>query len=77
MSSCGVNQVNDPTKKHLRRKLETEPEGALHIISDDKGKLLLYPDRLKLSDLAKETYYLKKELEEAKAAKSGDAIEEW
>ena len=74
MSSCGVNQGNDSTKKHIRRKLETELECALHIFSDDKGKFLLYPDSLKLSDLAKETYSLKKELEEAKAAKSGDAI---
>ena len=72
--SCGVNQVNDSTKKHFRRKLETELESALHIFSDDKGKLFLYTDSLKLSDLAKETYSLKKELEEAKAAKSGDAI---
>ena len=74
MSPCGTNHVNDSTKKHLRRKLETELEGALHIFSDDKGKLILYPDSLKLSDLAKEKYSLKKELEEAKPAKSGDAI---
>ena len=48
ISSCGVNQVSDSTKKHLCRKLETELEGALHIFSDDKGKLLLYPGSLKL-----------------------------
>ena len=74
MSSCGVNQVNNSTKKHLCRKLETELEGALHIFSDIKVKLLLYPDSLKLSDLAKETYSLKKELEEAKVVKFEDAI---
>ena len=33
-----------------------------------------YPDSLKLRDLAKETYSLKKKLEEAKATKSGDPI---
>ena len=47
MSSCGINQVNDSTKKHLHRKLQTKVEGALHTFSDDKGKLLLYPDSLK------------------------------
>ena len=67
MDSLGFSQVKDLTKKHLLRKLETELAGSIHILPDDKGRLLLYPDRLTMSELAKAPYSLKMELQHARA----------
>jgi len=74
MNSCGISQVKDSTKKHLRRKLEAEFAGALHIFPDSKGKVLLYPDSLSMSELAKVTYALKVELHNVTFANTGDVI---
>ncbi|KAK0133463.1 hypothetical protein N1851_031026 [Merluccius polli] len=59
MNSKGIIQVKGSTKKHIRRKLEREFGGALHIFPDDNGKLLLYPDNLSLRKLVKENHNLK------------------
>ena len=53
----------ESTRKHLRRKLETEFGETLNIISDEKGKLIVIPDNLKACDLAKEMLELKQQLE--------------
>ena len=37
MNSFGTVQVKDSTKKHIRRKLDSEFGGALHIFPDSKG----------------------------------------
>ena len=74
MDSLGFSQVKDLTKKHLLRKLETELAGSIHILPDDKGRLLLYPDRLTMSELAKATYSLKMELQHARAIKAGSGF---
>ena len=39
MNSLGIVQVKDSTKKHIRRKLESEFDGALHIFPDVKGNV--------------------------------------
>lgn len=64
MSVLGVPQVKASTKKHIRRKLDSEFGEALHIIPNDKGKLLLYPDNLSLTELAKSYQALQAELQE-------------
>ena len=72
MDYLGFSQVKDSTKKHLRRKLGTELAGSIHILSDDKGRLLLYC--LTMSVLAKATYSLKMELQHARAMKAGSGF---
>ena len=74
MSNFGFSHVKDSTKKHLRRKLESELAGSIHIISDDKGKLLVYPDSLSMSELAKHAFALNVELKHAKTVNSGDVV---
>lgn len=74
MHSHGISQIRPSTKKHVRRKLETEMGGSLCFVSDEKGKLLIYPDSLSLDDLAKQVHSLKKDLQEARAANSGDVL---
>ena len=56
MKSHGITQLKPTTKKHVRRKLENELEGSLHVVSNEKGKLLLYPDSLSMDDLAKQVH---------------------
>ena len=62
MNSFGVKEVKDSTKKHIRRKLESEFGKSLHIFPDAKGKLLLCPDNLTVCELAKQNQSLKTEL---------------
>ena len=46
MENEGVQDVKASTKKHIRRKLMTEFGSVIHFLSDDEGKLLVYPDNL-------------------------------
>ena len=43
MMSKGTIKLKPTTKKHVNRKLETEFGESLQFISDEKGKLLVYP----------------------------------
>ena len=61
MQSMGV-EVKESTKKHVRRKTESDFGDSLHIFANEKGKLLIFPDNLSVYDLAKENQRLKKEL---------------
>ena len=61
MLSLGV-EIQECTKKHLRRKLETDFGNMLHIVSDASGKLLVFPDSLSSDSLVRENQELKKEL---------------
>ncbi|KAL7378813.1 hypothetical protein ABVT39_019162 [Epinephelus coioides] len=72
MNSLGIVQVKESTTKHLRRKLESEFVGALHIFPDTKGKLLLYPDNLSMREIAKENQSLINELQALKSAGAQD-----
>lgn len=74
MAECGVIQVAPSTKKHLRRKVEAEFGESLHIIPNDKGKLLVYPDNLTMDELVKVCQKLKDELKEHKSSISEDII---
>lgn len=38
-----INDVRPHTKNHIHRKLEIGFKESLHFVSDDKGKLLVYP----------------------------------
>jgi len=48
------DDVKDSTKKHLRQWLEDEFGESMHIIPNKTGKLLVFPDHLSISELAKE-----------------------
>ena len=58
-----ITEVLVSTKKHIRRKLENEFAGSLHILPDEKGKLLVLPDNLSLYDLARHNQRLQAELD--------------
>lgn len=64
MAECDVTQVAPSTKKHIHRKVEAEFGEFLHIIPNDKGKLLVYPDNLTMDELVKVCQKLKDELKE-------------
>ncbi len=67
MRTCGIDQVKESSKKHLRRKLESVFGQALHICSDEKGKLFLYPDNLSITALAQSNIALTTELQSLKS----------
>ena len=74
MKACGIDQVKDSSKKHLRRKLESVFGQALHIFSDDKGKLFLYPDNLSVIELARANIALRRELQSLKSLTHDNVI---
>ena len=65
--SSGINHLRDSTKKHIRRKIESEFGSTLQFIPDSKGKLLAMPESLSLKDTVREKYALEKELELSKS----------
>ncbi|KAI0207394.1 hypothetical protein LSAT2_007927, partial [Lamellibrachia satsuma] len=74
MNFLGIVQVKDTTKKHTRRKLESEFGGALHLFPGVKGKLFLYPDNLSMCELAKDNQSLKTELHTLKSLSAKDVV---
>uniref|UniRef100_UPI00358E7DDF uncharacterized protein n=1 Tax=Myxine glutinosa TaxID=7769 RepID=UPI00358E7DDF len=74
MNSHGITKIKPSTKKHVRRKLESELEGSLHFVSNEKGRVLLYPDSLSMDDLVKEAHNMKQDLREAQSIKSMDVL---
>ncbi len=72
MRTCGIDQVKESSKKHLRRKLVFGQ--ALHIFSDEKGKLFLYPDNLSITALAQSNIALTTELQSLKSLTRSNAI---
>jgi hypothetical protein len=61
MHTLGFEDTKNHTKKHTRRKLESEFGDSLCIISQN-GKLLVMPDNLTREELAKENAKLQAEL---------------
>ncbi|KAK3886506.1 hypothetical protein Pcinc_009376 [Petrolisthes cinctipes] len=74
MNSKTIAQVKESTKKHLRKKLESEFAGTLHIVPDGRGKLLITPDNLSTMEVVKENQSLKWELQTLKSASVQDVI---
>ena len=62
MLSGGIISIRDSTRKHIRRRLESELENSVQIYPDDKGKLLMVPDSVQLRDAVLEIQSLRKEL---------------
>jgi len=73
LKSFGVTELEQSTKKHLRRKLQNEFGAALRFVSDDYGTLVVYPDSLSKDEPTKQAFQLKKELQSTKAAASTDS----
>lgn len=74
LQTFGVNDAEPHTKKHLRRKLEWEFKESLHFVSDDKGKLLVYPDNLSLDQVVVAMMKAEEQLREAKYSEDIDNI---
>ncbi|KAG0728084.1 hypothetical protein GWK47_033224 [Chionoecetes opilio] len=74
MMSRGIIQLKPATKKHVRRKIETEFGESLRFVPDEKGKLLIYPRSLSMDDLARQAHKMTKDLQEARAANSEDIL---
>ena len=55
--------LRDSTRKHVRRRLESEFLDSIRIFQDAKGKLLLVPDNVTLQEVAIEVQSLRSELE--------------
>ena len=66
MSDFGICEVKDCTKKHIRRKLECEFRESLHYISDDEGKLLVFPDNLSVEQVVLRMTKAEEQLQEEK-----------
>ena len=62
MLSDGGTQMTDSTRKHIRRKLESELNDSVQIFQDDKGKLLLVPESVTRKDVVFENQILQREL---------------
>ena len=74
MNCFGIDQVKESTRKHIKRKLESEFGGALHIFLDRKGKLIMYPDNMSICELAKENQSLKAKLHTLKGIIADDVV---
>ena len=71
MQSLGQREVKSHTKKHIRRKLESEFGTSLHFVACSNGRVLLYPDNLSVQTLVVESIKLEDELKTMKI-QSGD-----
>ncbi len=60
MISGGDRVIRDSTRKHIRRRLESELANSIQIYPD-KGKLLMVPDSVQLHDAVLEIQSLCKE----------------
>ena len=67
MRSGGVEHLHDSTRKHIRRKLESELGESVDTFPDDKGKLLMVPDSVSFKDVVLENQMLHRELRVWKA----------
>lgn len=72
MGECGITQVTPSTKKHLRCKVEAEFGESLHIIPNDTGMLLVYPENLTMDELVQVCQELKDELKVYKLSSDKD-----
>ena len=59
MNELEISNIKANTKKHIRRKIETEFASSLSFISTRQGKLLVLPDNLSREKLAKQYINLK------------------
>ncbi len=62
MESKGVLDIKDSTKKHVRRRLENEFGDSLLLFPDSKGKILVMPSGVNLTDLARSYYEVMQEV---------------
>lgn len=59
--SKGIESIKPHTKKHIRRQIENEFPSSVHFLNIG-GRLLLWPDSLKIYDLVKENFRLSQEV---------------
>ena len=71
MLSGGIERMMDSTRKHIRRRLESDLGRSIDVFTDDKGKLLVVPESVSLKDVVLENQTLQRELKVWKS-KSAD-----
>ena len=49
MKTYGYDDVKQQTNNHIRRKLDVDFGDSLHFISEENGRVLVYPDKLSLA----------------------------
>ena len=62
MLESGIEQLHDPTRKHINRKLVSELKGSVQIFPNGKRKLLMIPDSVALRNVMVENQILEREL---------------
>ncbi|KAK3747382.1 hypothetical protein QZH41_002637 [Actinostola sp. cb2023] len=67
LQTRGVEKLGESTKKHIRRKLESEFGSTLEIFPDEKGKLLVMPANLNAKETVKKLINVEKELKSVKS----------
>ena len=76
MLSLGVQDILPQTKKHIRRKLESEFKKSLEIFSDEKGRLLVVPENLSKEMLVIKNSQLATEIDVLKSESRSDMVEQ-
>ena len=71
--SGGIERMTDSTRKHIRRRLESDLGRSIDVFTDDKGKLLVVPESISLKDVVLENQTLQRELKVWRS-KSADVI---
>ena len=62
MLSRDVQVLKNSTEKHIRMKLELELGNSIHVFPDNKEKLLVVPDNVKMQDIVAENQILQRDL---------------
>ena len=64
MKTYGYDDVKQQTKNHIRRKLDADFGDSLHFISEENGRVLVYPDNLSLAQALRDNFILKDKIQE-------------
>lgn len=63
-------RMNESTKKHIKRRLDSEVGDIFHIYKDEAGKLLAIPDSITMQDMVLENKNLRNELKTLRSKSS-------
>jgi hypothetical protein len=73
MTTGGIN-VRDSTKKHVRRKLESEFGETIRLVPDNQGKLLFVPCTVSIDDVILENQSLHRQMKSYKGPQDDNKI---
>ena len=64
MKTYGYDDVKQQIKNHTRRRLDADFVDSLHFISEENGRVLVYPDNLSLAQALRYNFILKDKIQE-------------